>query len=103
MASRIWCFSTAISRNGGAQVFVRNARNVFVVIAAVMAAFDAGAHQLHAQAAPSAQAKKMSRLDRLEAWIAAIDQHTPGEADEAVLEVNRWTSEDLRGVWIDVA
>lgn len=82
---------------------MRNARNVFVVIAAVMAAFDAGAHQLHAQAAPSAQAKKMSRLDRLEAWIAAIDQHTPGEADEAVLEVNRWTSEDLRGVWIDVA
>jgi len=66
-----------------------------------MAASGSSAHP-SAQAVPSAQ-EKMSRLDRLEAWIAAVNQHTPGEADEAVLAVNRWNSVDLRGVWIDIA
>jgi tetratricopeptide (TPR) repeat protein len=81
---------------------VRNARNAFVVIAAVMTAFDAGVN-LSAQAAPSAQEQKMSRLDRLEAWVAAVNRHTPGEVDDAALQINQWSSADLRSVWIDVA
>jgi len=86
------------------QVFVKNARNVSIAIAAlatVAMAFDAGVH-LHAQTSSSAQEKKLSRLDRLEAWVAAVNQHTPGEVDEAALEINTWSSADLRGVWIDV-
>jgi tetratricopeptide (TPR) repeat protein len=104
MASRIWCFSTATFRNGEAQVFVRNARNVSIAIAAlaaVAAAFDAPVH-LHAQTAPSAREQRLSRLDRLEAWVAAVNRHTPGTADEAALEINQWSAADLRIVWIDL-
>jgi hypothetical protein len=65
-------------------------------------AFAAGAH-LHAQASSSAQEKTLSRIDRLEAWVAAVRQHTPGARDNAVLEITRWSAEELRGVWIDVS
>ena len=84
---------------------MRNARNAFSVMAAltVMTAVFQPAVRLHAQRAPSAQEKTLSRMDRLEAWVAAVNQHTPGEADEAVLEINRWSSGDLRGVWIDAS
>src|SRR5262245_49432609 len=57
---------------------------------------------LHAQRAPSNPEQKLSRLDRLEAWVAAVNQHTPGTADEAALAINQWSAADLRGVWIDV-
>jgi len=84
---------------------VRNARNGSIAIAALAALaalFALGVH-VHAQRAPSAQERRLSRLDRLEAWVAAVNRHTPGEADEAALEINQWSSGDLRGVWIDVA
>ena len=85
---------------------MRNARNAFSVIAAAAAltgtvVFDAGV-RLHAQRAPSDEQKKVSRIDRLEAWVAAANRHKPGDADEGVLAINQWTSEELRGVWIDV-
>jgi tetratricopeptide (TPR) repeat protein len=101
-ASRISYFSTATSRNGEARVFVKNAHNACIVIGAltVMAAFSTAAH-LRAQNAPSAQ-QKLSRLDRLEAWVAAVNQHMPGTADDAALEINQWSAADLHGVWIDV-
>jgi hypothetical protein len=85
---------------------VRNARNAFIAIAAltvVTAVFPPGVRLLHAQRARSAPERTLSRMDRLEAWIATVDQHTPGEADDPVLEINRWSSGDLRSVWIDVA
>lgn len=81
---------------------MRNARNAsVVVIAAMVAVFGVAAHS-SAQAAPSAQENKMSRLDRLEAWVAAVNHHTPGMGDEAVLDINQWSAADLRNVWIDV-
>jgi len=84
---------------------VRNARNLFVatpVVALAIIVCATGVH-LHAQRAPSAQERTLSRMDRLEAWVAAVNQHTPGTADEAALAINRWSSADLRGVWIDVS
>jgi len=82
---------------------VRNARNVSIAIAALAvatAAFDAGV-QLHAQNTPSAP-EKLSRLDRLEKWVAAVNTHEAGTADEAALEINQWSTADLRSVWMDV-
>jgi tetratricopeptide (TPR) repeat protein len=71
-------------------------------LAALAAPFELGVH-VQAQRAPSAQERRLSPLDRLEAWVAAVNRHTPGEVDEAALEINQWSSGDLRGVWIDVA
>jgi hypothetical protein len=84
---------------------VRNARKRSIAIAALAAitAVFAGGVRPHAQRAPSTQERKLSRLDRLEMWVAAINRHKPGEVDEAALEINQWSSGDLRGVWIDVS
>ena len=83
---------------------MRNARSLAIAIAAVVTVtlLDAGV-SLHAQDTPAAQDNKMSRLDRLEAWVAAVNQHTPGSADDAALAINQWSAADLRGVWIDAA
>lgn len=82
---------------------MRNGSNAVIVIAAfVTVAAVLDGDLLRAQGAPAARESKLSRLDRLEAWVAAVNQHTAGEADEPVLEINRWTSADLRAVWIDV-
>jgi hypothetical protein len=80
----------------------RKAAIAVAALAAMTSAFEAGAH-LHAQTSPSAQEKTLSRIDRLEAWVAAVNQHTPGVRDNAALEINRWNAEELRGVWIDVS
>jgi tetratricopeptide (TPR) repeat protein len=53
-------------------------------------------------AAQSAQPEVSARITRLEKWLSAIEQHEPGAADEAVLEVNGWNQEQLRLIWIDV-
>jgi len=42
------------------------------------------------------------RLDRLEAWLKAIDRHDPGEIDDATNEVGQWTNDQLRGLWVDI-
>jgi hypothetical protein len=89
----------------GAQGFARNTRHAVIAAAAIAAmtsAFEAGA-RLHAQTPAAAPERRLSRVDRLEAWVAAAGQHTPGVRDAAVLEVNRWNAEELRGVWIDVS
>lgn len=54
-------------------------------------------------AAQSSQPELSPRIARLEKWLAAIQQHELGAADEAVLEVNRWNQEELRLIWIDVS
>jgi hypothetical protein len=73
---------------------------VIAAVATMTIAFGDG--RLRAQGAPSAQEKKWSRLDRLEAWVAAVGRHTPGELDEAALEINQWSAADLHDVWLDV-
>ncbi|HKE85902.1 MAG TPA: tetratricopeptide repeat protein [Vicinamibacterales bacterium] len=44
----------------------------------------------------------LSRIDRLRAWIAAVNAHEPGFLDEPVEQINRWSAADLQRVWIDV-
>jgi tetratricopeptide (TPR) repeat protein len=44
-----------------------------------------------------------ARITRLETWLSAIAQHEPGTADQWVLQINEWSQEDLRLIWIDVA
>lgn len=90
---------------GGTQVFMGNARHAFVVVAAlavITPAFEAGVN-LHAQTPSSAPERLTVRIDRLEAWVAAVAQHVPGTRDSAVLAIARWNAEQLRGVWIDVS
>ena len=41
------------------------------------------------------------RLVRLERWLKAVDQHTPGERDDALAKVGSWNTGELRNLWID--
>jgi len=44
-----------------------------------------------------------TRMDRLEAWLGAVEQHVPGTADEPTLMVRSWTPADLKELATDVA
>jgi VWFA-related protein len=44
-----------------------------------------------------------SRIDRLEAWLAAVERHEPGRADAAAQMVRSWTPDDLQDLAADVA
>jgi tetratricopeptide (TPR) repeat protein len=46
---------------------------------------------------------KLSRIARVEAWVAAVGQHEPGELDEPARAVNEWGLEELRFLWYDVS
>ena len=41
------------------------------------------------------------RVDRLERWLNAVDQHEPGELDDAVSEIGRLSEPALRDLWVD--
>ena len=49
---------------------------------------------------PAAQA--VSRLDRLEQWLMAIERHEPGTSDPSALAVESWNADDLRWLWVDL-
>jgi hypothetical protein len=51
-------------------------------------------------ARPSSQA--VSRIDRLEQWMAAIERHEPGTFDPPAMTVRPWNSNDMRWLWIDL-
>jgi tetratricopeptide (TPR) repeat protein len=42
------------------------------------------------------------RIVRLEHWLKAVDQHTPGAEDDALVEVGAWSTSELRTLWLDV-
>jgi thioredoxin-like negative regulator of GroEL len=54
-------------------------------------------------AAASESAEPPSRIDRLEAWMVAIDRHRPGAADPAARMVRSWTLAQLRELQQDLA
>jgi len=39
-------------------------------------------------------------IHKIDAWRTAIEQHTPGEADEAAIAVGSWDEEDLRRIML---
>ena len=87
---------------------MRNAASSSVAVLAFVAAFLALSPALDrvprlAAQSPSPSAKKLSRIDRLEAWIQAVNQHDPGAVDDEVDEINLWTASDLLTMWVDVA
>jgi hypothetical protein len=41
------------------------------------------------------------RVDRLECWLKAVDQHEPGEIDDATSEIGRFSETALRDLWVD--
>ena len=41
------------------------------------------------------------RVDRLERWLKAVDQHEPGEIDDAASEIGRFSETALRDLWVD--
>src|SRR5712691_11045613 len=41
------------------------------------------------------------RVDRLERWLKAVDQHEPGEIDDATSEIGRFSETALRDLWVD--
>jgi tetratricopeptide (TPR) repeat protein len=42
------------------------------------------------------------RVDRLQQWLDAVDQHEPGVADDALLRVASWDRRTLWRLWIDI-
>ena len=56
---------------------------------------------VRAQQAPEERAR-LSRIERLEAWIAAVERHEPGELDGSTRLVNEWGAGELRFLWYDV-
>jgi tetratricopeptide (TPR) repeat protein len=51
-------------------------------------------------AGPSSQT--VSRMERLEQWLTAIERHEPGTSDPPALLVRSWNADDLRWLWIDL-
>src|SRR5262245_59191001 len=51
----------------------------------------------------SSPAPKVSRIDRLEAWIAGVKRHEPGTFDDVAMEISEWGDEELKQVWIDMS
>src|SRR5437899_5814894 len=41
------------------------------------------------------------RVDRLERWLMAVDQHEPGEIDDAASEIGRFSETALGDLWVD--
>ena len=41
------------------------------------------------------------RVDRLERWLKAVDQHEPGEIDDAAREIGRFSETALQDLWVD--
>jgi VWFA-related protein len=44
-----------------------------------------------------------SRMDRLEAWLAAVEQHEPGTGDEPARMIRSWTPEELAQLATDLS
>jgi tetratricopeptide (TPR) repeat protein len=42
------------------------------------------------------------RIGRLERWLSVVERHQPGVIDDDVLEISRWSPQELRVIWIDV-
>ncbi|HEY1306221.1 MAG TPA: tetratricopeptide repeat protein [Vicinamibacterales bacterium] len=53
-------------------------------------------------AAQGPRETRLSRIDRLRAWIAAANEHEPGFLDDSAEAINRWSAADLQTVGIDV-
>jgi tetratricopeptide (TPR) repeat protein len=51
---------------------------------------------------PPPEAVARARLDLLERWLKAVDQHVPGQNDAPLRDVASWTNGELRTLWIDV-
>lgn len=49
----------------------------------------------------SVLSRTLSRIERLRAWVEAIERHEPGAADESLLRVASWDRATLWRVWID--
>jgi hypothetical protein len=50
---------------------------------------------VHAQ---SDRAPRLSRIERLERWVQAVERHVPGEQDAALQSLDSWTANDLADV-----
>jgi tetratricopeptide (TPR) repeat protein len=50
----------------------------------------------------SAVERRIDRIDRLQQWLDAVEQHEPGVADESLQRVASWDRTTVWRVWIDV-
>ena len=53
-------------------------------------------------AQPPAREEISPRITRIETWLWAIANHTPGVVDDALLRVKAWDQQELRFIWIEV-
>jgi hypothetical protein len=74
---------------------VRKHRLIAVVVCACAMSALASAQ------APSSR-EISPRITRLETWLWAITNHTPGVLDEPIVRVNAWNQEQLRFIWMEV-
>jgi len=74
-----------------------------VLTAAVCTAWPSAAPLAQSPTALSpSPAKRLSRSEHLQEWLAAIDRHGPGRGDEAMGVFDSWRSDDFQYLTIDI-
>jgi tetratricopeptide (TPR) repeat protein len=68
---------------------------VGVLVAAQLAAS-------HAQSTAPAPSKRLSRSEHLQEWLAALERHEPGRADDALGVFDTWRPDDFQYLAIDL-
>jgi hypothetical protein len=72
-----------------------------VLVAAVWAATQSVAP--HAQSSTTATlSRRLSRSEHLRDWLAAVERHEPGRADESLNVFDSWRADDFQYLAIDV-
>ncbi len=71
-------------------------RTAVALVLMSLSGFEAGAQD-------SLVTRKLDRLDRLQQWLDAIEQHELGAADDPLLRVASWDRSTLWLVWQDVS
>jgi VWFA-related protein len=74
-----------------------------VVPSTETASADVGARPPASPARYAEGAAPVSRVARLQAWLAAVEQHRPGTFDASALMVRAWTPPDLLELAADIA
>jgi tetratricopeptide (TPR) repeat protein len=74
-------------------------RRLACVVAVLVAAQFAAPR---AQSTATVVTKKLSRSERLEEWLAALERHEPGRADDALGVFDSWPSDEFQYIAIDL-
>src|SRR5262245_33612997 len=74
-------------------------RRVAFLVAVLVAAQLAASH---AQSTATVVTKRLSRSERLQEWLMALERHEPGRADDALRVFDTWPSDEVQYIAIDL-